>query len=201
MSVKTTGSSARCTVLLGVTMDGRKLPPYIIYKGSSNGRIVREFATYPTGQFYACQTKAWVDDDVFRDWVHRVWVPFCLYQGNSGENVGNQGIEGSYLIMDEFSVHLRSIATETIRSVGTEIDYIPAGYTSKLQVLDVGVNKPFKGYVRREYERFMTANVDNKKPSREEVAQWIKDAWYSITPSTITNTWSSIGFMAVDNGN
>ena len=56
VSVKTTDSSARCTVLLGVTMDGRKLPPYIIYKGSSNGRIVREFATYPTGQFYACQT-------------------------------------------------------------------------------------------------------------------------------------------------
>jgi hypothetical protein len=26
----------------------------------------------------------------------------------------------------------------------TEVDYIPPGYTSKLQMLDVGVNRPFK---------------------------------------------------------
>jgi transposase-like protein len=31
----TTGSSARCTILLGVTMDGEKLPPFIIYRGET----------------------------------------------------------------------------------------------------------------------------------------------------------------------
>jgi hypothetical protein len=200
VSVRTTGSSARCTVLLGCTMAGGKLPPFIIFKGSSNGRIIREFASYPGGQYYTCQAKAWVDDDVFRDWVQRVWVPFCLYGGNSGENGGFNHVNGSYLIMDEFTVHLRSIATDTIRSVGTEIDYIPAGYTSKLQVLDLGVNKPFKGYVRREYERFMVTNASNKRPPRKEVAQWIKDAWDSITPATISNAWSSIGFVPFNNG-
>jgi hypothetical protein len=30
----TTGPSARCTVFIGVTMDGEKLPPFIIYKGA-----------------------------------------------------------------------------------------------------------------------------------------------------------------------
>jgi hypothetical protein len=34
----TTGSSTRCTVLLGVTMDGEKLPPFIIYKGENTPR-------------------------------------------------------------------------------------------------------------------------------------------------------------------
>ena len=52
VSVRTTGSAARCTVLLGVTMVGTKLPPYIIFKGSANGRISREFTSYPAGQFY-----------------------------------------------------------------------------------------------------------------------------------------------------
>jgi hypothetical protein len=31
----TTGSSARCTVLLGVTLDGEKIPHFIIYKGAN----------------------------------------------------------------------------------------------------------------------------------------------------------------------
>jgi hypothetical protein len=31
----TMGSSSRCTVLLGVTMDGEKLPLYIIFKGAN----------------------------------------------------------------------------------------------------------------------------------------------------------------------
>jgi hypothetical protein len=161
VSVRTTGSSARCTVLLGVTMAGGKLPPFVIFKGSTSGRIVSEFAFYAGGQVCTCQAKAWVDNNVFRDWEQRVWVPFCLYGENGGNDEG-QGVTGSYLIMDEFTVHLRSIGTETIRSVGSEIDYIPGGYTSKLQVLDVGVNKPFKGYVRRKYENFMVANVANR---------------------------------------
>jgi hypothetical protein len=32
----TTGCSSRCTVLIGVTMDGEKLLPYIIYKVENN---------------------------------------------------------------------------------------------------------------------------------------------------------------------
>jgi hypothetical protein len=31
----TTGYPSRCTVLIGVTIDGEKLPPYIIYKGAN----------------------------------------------------------------------------------------------------------------------------------------------------------------------
>jgi len=34
ISIQNTGSSQHCTVLLGVTMDGQKLPPLIIFKGT-----------------------------------------------------------------------------------------------------------------------------------------------------------------------
>jgi len=33
VSVKSSGTSARCSILLGVTIDGRKLPPFIIFRG------------------------------------------------------------------------------------------------------------------------------------------------------------------------
>ena len=35
------------------------------------------------------------------------------------------------------------------------MDYILGGHTSKLEVMDVGVNKPLNSYVREAYENFM----------------------------------------------
>ena len=37
VSLRSTGSFSRCTVLLGVTLSGEKLPPFIIFKGKPNG--------------------------------------------------------------------------------------------------------------------------------------------------------------------
>ncbi len=39
--------------------------------------------------------------------------------------------------------------------LGTKILYIYQGYTGQLQVLDVGVNHPFKLYMGEQYESFM----------------------------------------------
>jgi hypothetical protein len=44
--------------------------------------------------------------------------------------------------------------------------FILGGYTSKLQVMDVGVNKPFKGLVRQVYDYFMIGNIENRKVRR-----------------------------------
>jgi hypothetical protein len=67
-------------------MDGEKLPPYIIYKGSNmpQSQIKKEFKDvearakyyYPEGQFYNVQTKAWMDQDRMLDWVDCVWEPY-----------------------------------------------------------------------------------------------------------------------------
>ena len=43
ISVKCNGSSQCCTVLLGVAMDGTKLPPYIIFKGKESGHVIHKF--------------------------------------------------------------------------------------------------------------------------------------------------------------
>ena len=42
VSVHGAGTSARCTVLLGVAMDGTKLPPFIIFKAREGGRGIPE---------------------------------------------------------------------------------------------------------------------------------------------------------------
>ena len=43
VSLKTIGTSMRYTVLLGVTMNGEKLTPLVVFKGKTDGRIPRIF--------------------------------------------------------------------------------------------------------------------------------------------------------------
>jgi len=62
-------------------MDGTKLPPFIIFKGTDIGCISCEFTVkrlgYPQDQFYAVQDKAWVDTQVFLDWIIHVWALYA----------------------------------------------------------------------------------------------------------------------------
>ena len=97
--------------------------------------------------------------------------------------------------MDEFSVHLMSACVGAVQDCGTEVNFILNGYTDKLQVLDVGVNKPFKQYTKQYFERFMVNNIKNRKVTRLDVAKWVAEAWENIAATTITNTWNSIGFV------
>ena len=55
MLQKTTGSSMRCTMLLGVTLNGEKLTPLVVFKGQPNGRIARTFNVVPASMKYVCQ--------------------------------------------------------------------------------------------------------------------------------------------------
>jgi hypothetical protein len=55
--------------------------------------------------------------------------------------------------MDEFSIHLMRSVCNSINKCGTEVEYITRGYIGLLQILDKGVNTPFKWYLRDEFER------------------------------------------------
>ena len=126
------------------------------------------------------QQKAWIDECTFLEWIRKVWGPFCA------------GKSSTYLLMDECTVHLISSCLDAIQDCGTEVDFVIQGYTSKLQVLDVGINKPFKGYVRQSYEEFMVEN-HGRKLTHLDVAKRITSAWNKIKTASICHTWESIG--------
>ena len=82
-----------------------------------------------------------------------------------------------------------------LASAGSYTEYVPAGYTSKLQVLDVGINKPFKDYMRKQYSALRSENPDPQakvKVERSQIANWVVQAWSEITPVTIINTWRKV---------
>jgi DDE superfamily endonuclease len=110
VSLKTTGTSMRCTVLIGVTMNGMKLTPLMIFKGKPCGRISRNVGGMPASMRYICQGKACVDHRVFKNWIYQIWAPFALEKGDR-----------TNLLMDEFSVHLMASCSNQIKGCGTTI--------------------------------------------------------------------------------
>ena len=176
-------------VILAMTLSGIKLPAFHIFKGAMDGRIVREFMDpplgYPQSIVYSVQPKAWDDCATHKQWIEKVWWPFCEQRGQS-----------TYLINDEFKVHLMGDIVRLTQERGTEVEFIPGGYTGALQVLDKGVNKPFKNHYRSQQLRWQINNDENAKPKRHDVANWIQAAWDRVTVESIRNTWNSIGIKA-----
>ena len=70
-----TNDTKRVTMAVMITTDGTLLLLMLIFKGKSNGRIVRtEFPSgnYPATHFYKCQDAAWMDEEVMIAWVNKV---------------------------------------------------------------------------------------------------------------------------------
>jgi hypothetical protein len=103
-------STQRCYVMLGVSGDGVKFPPYIIYKGRNtpggtiNRKLWRVEAVddgvamvdgYPTTNFCAVQDHGWMISELMVDWVRKVYQPWCLTR--CGPTI---------LIVHEFSGHM-----------------------------------------------------------------------------------------------
>jgi hypothetical protein len=57
--------------------------------------------------------------------------------------------------------------------------------------MDVGLNAPFKGEYRRQFEEFMVTSVTGK-PHRQDVTKWAWNAWQTIHASMILNTWRRV---------
>jgi hypothetical protein len=109
---------------------------------------------FPGDNVYTVQPSGWMDGEAFQEWVQRVIRPFAKLHNNS-----------LYLLLDQFSVHMQYNNTFTLQQIGIEVDFIPAGYTPVLQVLDKGVHKPFIHDLREESITFMVNNLEGTKPT------------------------------------
>ena len=188
VSSRISGHSGRCTVMLGCTASGVKFPAFVIWKGVPGGRIDREMrgAAYPHDNIvYAVQPKAWMDTAVYQEWVFAVLLPYSRQRQQQQKNC--------YLLQDQFSVHLKEENVNLVNGIGMEVDFIPAGYTACLQVMDKGLHKPFKGFLREENVNWLMNHQEGQKPSRVDIANWIVRSWNRVTVSSIVNTWDSLG--------
>ena len=79
--------------------------------------------------------------------------------------------------------------------------FIPAGLTSKLQPLDLTVNRVFKNSYKKKYMDYAVSYKEKfsngvEKSSRDDILKWLDEVWYSeeeIRKKTIINGFRKSG--------
>jgi hypothetical protein len=171
ISIVTASTSDRCTAMLGCTMPGKTLPVHVIYKAKRKGHIERNelknLEGYPLDMTYAVQDNAWMDEVAMMDWISQSWIPYAVHPDRNGLCL---------LIMDELKTHMCAGVLAYLGKNNTIAEFVPPGYTAKPQVMDVGLNRPFKTYLSDQYQTFVKAFRDMHlpgvpiKPHRHDVA-------------------------------
>jgi transposase-like protein len=183
--------SVRATAVLTIAMDGTKLPPYIVFKGTRgpNGRIQRSFSSLPGDMCYSVQRNAWIGIAEMERYIDAVLFPFMLRHPG----------ERALLLLDSFSVHLNEGVKDKLRNAGFDLLFIPKGMTGILQPLDIAVNKPFKDRLRTQYTSWLESRfIENgtissrPKPKREDISIWMSLAWREIQHDIIRNAFGAL---------
>ena len=142
----------------------------------------------------ACvQEKGWFDTRVGQIWIEKVLAQHV------------HDAENAFLLVDHFSVHLKSDFVKTVNNLGVDVDFIPAGYTCVLQPVDVGVNAPFKAALSDFHHTWclekypQTLNTDKlPTPERKDVYEWVLRSYEQISVHSIQKTFMHVGFLSKD---
>ena len=80
------------------------------------------------------------------DWVDMVLKP---YVDTAPQNMV------PLLFLDSYHCHMMNSVVNVIQDLGVEVEHIPGGCTSLCQPVDIHINKPFKAFLHKAWEKWM----------------------------------------------
>lgn len=117
-----------------------------------------------------------MDEKLMVVYLQKVWKP---YVNQVAEAVGLTDTS-SLLVMDSFRAHTTDSVKGVLEEMNAKSPIIPGGCTSKVQPLDVCVNKPFKQLLKASWAQYLKQAVTSKPDggkvktaTRQEVTDWI----------------------------
>jgi hypothetical protein len=91
----------------------------------------------PDGVIIRANRDGWMNESEMIWWIENVWT----------RRAGRGANPRSLLVLDSFTAHKTTAVKNRFREKHTDIAIIPGGLTSRLQPLDVSLNKSFKSKV------------------------------------------------------
>ena len=166
--VCTTGAEKRhLTVVLSCTANGEMHPPMIIFKRKTDPKV-----TVPPGFVVTANEKGWMNETLMVRWLTEIWM----------KEVGRK----SLLVMDSFRGHLTDRVKSALKQRRVIPAIIPGGCTSKLQPLDVSINKPFKQSLRKSWSNWLWQQAEEettqkiKSPTPQDIVNWVQTAYQEL---------------------
>ncbi len=167
----------RLSCFLCIYADGHRAPPMLVFKGMeddtfekrlNNLNVVKENKV-----FVVCQEDPWFDDKTFIKWLNFIW-----FRAYSFRN-----IKDSILYFDRHASHLTNDIKKMFDQNNCFYRLIPPGLTSYCQPLDLCANKIFKDSIQNKYREFCVRVRNMKKPTPEDLIEWVSEIWWSNTIS------------------
>ena len=191
ITIRTTGhDKGRFTVVLSAMADGRKLKPYIVFKGV---RPIAELSRIP-GVVVAYSKNGWMNEDLTKDWISRAW--------------GLLNFRRRLLVWDAYRCHLMdSVSNHARRTANSDISVIPGGLTGHVQPADVSWNKPFKQAYKALYNDWMVSGEKSytpagnmRAPDKALCLRWVTEAWKSVTSEVVRKSFRVCGISVNPDG-
>ena len=178
------------TVALCANGAGEKLPALIIFKekGAKLGPRVSQAITIPPNVRISASDNGWMTSQLYHWWLNNVY----------GSNMAARRL----LLVDNYKAHLTEESKTIVKNCNSELVLIPAGCTSLVQPMDVSINRPFKQRMRDLWVQWFAGHTERtvhgnpKQPSRQDVINWVSDAWNSIKAETIQESFVLCGITA-----
>ena len=163
----------RISLILTIAGNGKKLIPFVIFKGAKNGKIYKTLIqndfVKQNRYIVACNQNAWSTNELIQKWIDMVYIPFFR----------KIDLEKTLLVFDRAPMHDNYQTINYLNKKKINFVFIPKGMTSVLQPLDVSINRPFKDSIRHKYDESISAfkKVKVEKNRREQLLQWIVESW------------------------
>ena len=193
----------KISALLSITADGRKLPPFLIFKGKEDKIIEKELSSnYHVKKkniFAVCQNRGWCDTNIFLKWYKNIFLYYEQFVAK----------KPCLLILDKAPSHYNDKISNEFNINRTNYIYIPGGLTRYLQPLDIGINMPFKKALQFKYIEEKTLNFSgnnkilvNIKQKREHIIDVVNTIWNGseIKKETIINSFWKAGISLLQDG-
>lgn len=183
VTIQTTGNEKlKCTVMLAITADEKKLPPYVILKRESVPKNLK----VPGEMLLRAQSNGYIEESLVLDWLKEVW----------SARPGGLRRENNILVWNSSKAQLTDMIMKEMKNWNTDVVVIPKGLTSLLQPLTVCIKKPFKGALKRKYCDWMDSGSHTSTPAGEirkasvqSILDWIHEAWDEVETITIQKSF------------
>jgi hypothetical protein len=163
----TKGGKQWITYVVTCSGSGQMLKPKVIFRGKTS-RVLKTVKPRDSEICVTVQPKAWMDQDMMRKWIKYVLLPYtkgrhCL------------------VLMDSFRAHVTDDIVRAMTKAKATVVVIPGGCTSKIQPVDVCLNKPIKDAVRSMWDDTIVQQVtsgESNAPSitKDHIVDWIVTA-------------------------
>ncbi len=180
--VKTTGHEKdHFTVCLTARSDGKKMKPYIVFKGKGT-RLIKQLQSIPDVVVsFSCN--GWMNDSLTADYLKKI--------------IGQLSFRKRLLVWDAYRCHISVATRAELRRLKLDSAIVPGGCTKFIQAADVSWNACFKAQMRSRYDQWIinpslheyTKGGNTKPPSRSLLCEWVKQAWDAVPAETVKRSF------------